>query len=194
MLHASAVKLEDGVLLFLGDSGAGKSTLAGNFHQAGNPVLSDDCLWIKDSADQIKAIPTYGGLRLWDDSLQVLFSSEHNIYPVAHYSSKKRVALQRDGGLQSGTGMPVLAVIALSPPGHTSTSEIILERLPNREAFVVMLKQTFQLNVLDIERMTRHMEALGRIVPRLPAFRLSMPHKYDLLPATREKIVKAVLL
>lgn len=193
MLHSSAAQLEQGLLLFIGDSGSGKSTLAGDFHQAGNPALSDDCVWIKESEDQIRAVPSYGGLRLWEDSLNVLFDAEQDIHSMAHYSSKKRVRLNEHDLLRFGDDLPILAVIVLSPLSQISASEVILDRLSPRETFIAMLKQTFQLNLMDLERMTRHMQALGRIVPRLPSFRLSMPRDYDLLPLVRQKILEIVL-
>lgn len=192
MLHASAVRLAHGLILFIGDSGTGKSTLAGNFHQAGHPAISDDCVWIKEDKDQVKAVPSYGGLRLWDDSLQVLFSGEQNTSSMAHYSSKKRVPLDENDLRMSASGIPILALIMLTSPGQISASEISLERLSKREAFIAMLKQTFQLNVMDLERMTRHMRALGRIVPGLPSFRLSMPRDYEALPLVRQKILETI--
>ena len=193
MLHASAVRLEQGLILFLGDSGAGKSTLAGDFHQAGHRVISDDCVWVKEYRDQIKAVPSYGGLRLWEDSLEVLFAAEQDTQSMAHYSTKKRVPLTANDTLDFGSGIPILAVIVLAPRDQTSASEVILDRLPHREAFIAVMKQTFQLNLMDLERMARHMQALGGIVPRLPAFRLSMPRDYDLLPLVRQKILETVL-
>jgi hypothetical protein len=193
MLHASAVQLEQGVLLFIGDSGAGKSTLAGNFHQMGNPAVSDDCLWIKKSRGQVVAVPSYGGLRLWDDSVQALFSAEQTTRAMAGYSAKKRVPLEHKEGRKPGKGLPVLGVIVLTPPGQVSTSEILLERLSRRETFIAMLKQSFHLNVTDLGRMARHMRALGSMVPRVPAYRLSMPRDYDLLPQVRQMILEAVL-
>lgn len=193
MIHASAVRLEHGLLLFIGDSGTGKSTLAGNFHQEGQPVVSDDSLWIKEGKNAIKAIPSYGGLRLWEDSLQVLFPEEQNTQSVAHYSTKKRVPIKESDARKSMKGIPILAVIVLSPISGTPVSEITLERLSNREAFIALMKQSFQLDVLDMKRMTRHIRALGRIVPQIPAYRLSMPHDYALLPLARQKILETVL-
>ena len=41
-------------------------------------------------------------------------------------------------------------------------------KLPHREAFIAMLKQTFQLNMQDLERVTaQRVRALGRIVPQI---------------------------
>jgi hypothetical protein len=193
MLHASAVNVKQGILLFIGDSGAGKSTMAGNFHEAGHSALSDDCVWIKETQDQIIAVPTYGGLRLWQDSLKALFA-EQDTYPMAHYSSKKRVPLDKNDVLRLEDGLPVLAVIFLLPPDSTSPKEIMLERLSNRETFIAILKQTFQLNLLDMERMRRHAQELGHLIPRLRAFRLSMPRDFSLLPTVRQKILEAALV
>jgi hypothetical protein len=193
MVHASAVRLEQGLILFLGDSGVGKSTIAGNFHQAGNPMVSDDCLMLKMGKTGIKAIPTYGGLRLWEDSLEVLFPPEQEVDQVAHYSTKKRVALDEKDTLKLMKGLPVLAMFVLAPRDPASGSDITLEHLSNREAFIALMKQSFQLDVLDMKRMTRHIRALGRIVPRIPAYRLSMPHDYALLPLARRKILETIL-
>lgn len=191
MLHASAVRVEQGLLLFIGDSGAGKSTLAGNFHRAGNLAVSDDCLWVKEDEEQVVAVPGYGGLRLWGDSLDALFSGRGATGSVAHYSVKRRVYLDDKLGIDSSS-IPVLAVIMLSQPSQASSSAISLERLSHREAFIAILKQTFQLDLKDHKRMTRHARALGRMVPRLPSFRLSMPHDYNFLPQVRQTILDAV--
>jgi hypothetical protein len=193
MLHGSAVCLEGGLILFIGDSGSGKSTLAGSFHQAGHWALSDDCVWLKEMDQQVVAVPSYGGLRLWEDSLHVLFASGQATRSMAHYSDKQRVSLYRDAGPKSGAGLPVLAVIVLTPPDQKSAPEVKLNGLPGRETFIAMLKQTFQLDLMDLHRMTRHAEKLARIVPRVPAYSLSMPRNYDLLPLARQKILEAVL-
>jgi hypothetical protein len=192
MVHASAVKLEEGLIFFLGESGGGKSTIAGNFHQAGQQAVSDDCLWLREGENGIKAIPAYAGLRLWEDSLETLFPSEQKIDTVAHYSTKKRVILNQDDPTEYQKGIPVLAMFVLAQPDQASTSDVTLESLSNREAFIGLTRQCFQLDVMDIERSKRHMQALGRIVPRLSAYRLFIPHDYELLPIARDKIFEAL--
>jgi hypothetical protein len=190
MLHASAVRMEHGLVLFVGDSGSGKSTLAGNFQQYHNPVVADDCVWVSENSSSIMAAPNYRSLRLWEDSLQSLFFADEKTTNLAQFLSKKRVPLEQNAVLGSEGSLPVLAVIVLTP--SEAVREVKLVRLPHREAFIAMLKQTFQLNPTDIERMTRHMKALGRIVPRLKAFQLSLPHDYSLLPLVRQKILEAL--
>jgi hypothetical protein len=192
MVHASAVKLEHGLILFLGDSGSGKSTLAGNFHQAGQPAVSDDCLWIKETRSIPKAIPCYEGLRLWEDSLQVLFPTQQKVGGMAHYSLKKRVPLGRNDVRISQNETIIQAMFVLAPPRQTTVSEIILEKLSNREAFIALLRQSFQLNLMDRERISWHLRALKRIVLRLPAYSLAIPHNYDLLPLVHQRILETL--
>jgi hypothetical protein len=193
MLHASAVWLEEGSLLFIGESRAGKSTLAGYFHKTGQPVMSDDVIWIKANKNQILAVPSYGGLRLWEDSLSVLFNAEQSTHSMAHYSAKKRVPLGEHDFLRFGSAIPILALIVLSPPSQSSAGEIRLDPLSHREAFVEIGKKSFQLYLSDPIVIRRHMQALGRIVSRVSTYRLCMPHDYDLLPAVRQKILETVM-
>lgn len=193
MLHASAVDLGPGLLLMIGSSGTGKSTLAGNFHQAGQSAVSDDCIWLKVGDGRFHAIPSYGGLRLWEDSMDILFSVGTETHPVAHYTSKKRVTVQGEDGLRMRDGFPVLAMLELSPPGPPSVSEITLERLTHRETFIAMLKQTFLLDVKDLGRVKEQVQFLGSLIPGLPSFRLSMPRDYELLPKVRQRILETVL-
>jgi hypothetical protein len=193
MLHASGVKLSQGMILFIGDSGAGKSTLAGNFHLTGFPAISDDCLWIKERNGEIVAVPTYTGLRLWDDSLEFLIPHGQASRSMAHYSRKKRVNLNEAANFHTESGLRVVAMIELIPGGQHSASKVLLERLPHREAFIKMLKQTFQLDLKDMERVKNHVRCLGRMVPRIPSFSLSIPHEYGLLPVVRQKILETVL-
>jgi hypothetical protein len=192
MVHASAVQFNEGVALFLGDSGTGKSTLAGSFHQAGWPAVSDDCLCIKNSRVGVKAIPSYASLRLWDDSLNFLFPSEGKDYSVAHYSTKKRISTNGYESLRLREGIPILAVFVLSPPTQHFCSDITMQRISHREAFIELMRQSFKLNFADLRRVKRHIGAIGRIIPELQAFRLSVPRQYDLLPAVRQKVLEKI--
>jgi hypothetical protein len=192
ILHASAVSIENCAIIFLGDSGTGKSTLAGNFHQSGQPIISDDCLLIKDDETGLKAVSTYNGLRLWDDSLEMLFPAGSKIDSMAQYSAKKRVLLDTKDPYISQNSFPVAAMFVLSPPENGPGEKIVLERLSSRDEFIAMMKQSFHLDVFDMMRIERYMQALGRIVPKLPAFQLTICHDYDLLPIARQKIFEAV--
>jgi hypothetical protein len=194
MVHASAVRLEQGILIFLGDSGAGKSTLAGNFHQAGLTAIADDVVWIKENeAQQACAIPSYQGLRLWDDSLQVLSFADQEILSMSHYSAKKRVVFTQDESRNLNQDDRILALIALTRCGQPPRREVYLEPLSRRDAFMEIMNETLQLDSHDVGERTRRMQALGSLIPKLPVFRLFRPYDYALLPLVRQKILETVL-
>jgi len=190
-MHASAVQLEKGILIFLGNSGTGMSTLAGVFHQAGQPAISDDVIWVKeDQTGEILVIPSYDGLRLWDDSLKVIFSEEQNILPMAHYSLKKRVLFSSRKLFPGG---PALAMIVLNPTEKLPSFRVHIELLSRRDAFMEIMDETFQLDSLDFEARNFRMQIVGRIVLKLPVYHLSMPQDYAVLPMVRQKILEAVM-
>jgi hypothetical protein len=194
MLHASAVSLPQGLVLFIGRTGEGKSTLAGYFHQAGNAAVSDDCVRILEDQGTVRAIPSYSGLRFWEDSRQILFPSLQGTLPTAHYSSKARVQVNhlKINPLcdDSQNGYPVLAVIILSSKREGSEArEVQLAELPRRQAFIEMMKQTFQLDVTDHHRFQNLVLKMGSIIHGINTYQLTLPHEYNLLPLVRELII-----
>ncbi len=196
MLHASAVSFPDGVVLFIGSTGEGKSTLAGYFHQSGNQAISDDCVRILDDQGAVKVIPSYGGLRLWQDARQFLFPAVQDTAPMAHYSSKQRLLLDPEipAALEnSSQAYPILAVIVLSSSGESSdAAPVRLETIPRRQAFIDAMQQTFLLDVTDRQRYTRLMQSLGETVLKLRFFKLTLPHRFDALPQARQLILDAL--
>lgn len=67
-LHASAVAMGDGALVFAGPSGAGKSTLVTTLAQDPGQLLCDDICVFREGL----VVPGYTRLRLWKDSLEGL--------------------------------------------------------------------------------------------------------------------------
>ena len=193
MLHASAVRTPRGMLLFVGRSQAGKSTLAGSFHQAGFPAASDDVVLVQESRRGIRAVPSYGGLRLWKDSLTFLNAQDLETRTMAHYSSKRRVPLVGQAVHSPGKAASIRAAILLASRQDRGPQEISLIRLPAREAYMELEKASFRLDIGSARTLSRHMRALGRIVSRLAVYLLSMPLDFRRLPAVRQAILGTVL-
>jgi hypothetical protein len=94
VFHASAVETEHGAIVFSGPSGRGKSTLAGYFGSQGYPLITDDCLALRSSADGIVVLPAYPGVRLLRDSLQFLAPDVPDQPPLTHGKNKHRYGSQ----------------------------------------------------------------------------------------------------
>jgi hypothetical protein len=197
MLHASAVALKHGVVLFLGSTGEGKSTLAGYFHRAGDEAISDDCVRILNDHDAMKAIPSYGGLRLWKDAHQFLFPGMQDSVPVAHYSSKQRIHLSQSADLTAANhespAYPVLAVVFLSSTnGNLNNQPVQLQEIPRRQAFIELMKHSFRLDPTDYYKLQDLMQKMAAVLSRVAVYQLTLPHRFDALPQARQLILDAL--
>lgn len=192
LLHASAVRTQKGIILFVGTSGAGKSTTAAYFQKTGDLVISDDCVLITEEAGQAIAIPSYGGIRLWEDSHEALFPEGENTSNVSHYSTKQRI-FQTDSLIQNGKKSNILAVIFLSPPQmDLQDKQIILKSLTQKNGYIQLLKQVFLLDGTDYKKLGTIANLMKSKISTIKLFELSIPRDYNLLPKAREMILDAI--
>jgi len=98
VLHASAWVVGERAILALGQSGAGKSTMASWFGAQGYPILTDDCLVLRQDSpkSQWMALPSYPSVRLWPDSIDAVGIDDSALREFAHYSGKRRTAERQD--------------------------------------------------------------------------------------------------
>lgn len=77
-LHASAVVIQDKLVLVAGDSGAGKSTTTAGLAKNGYPIFSDDIVVLqKGESNDVSVTASYPMIKLWDDTLVNL---EHEMF------------------------------------------------------------------------------------------------------------------
>jgi hypothetical protein len=181
------------VLLFIGRSGAGKSTLASNFHQVGQTALSDDCLQLMDSDDSVLAVPCYPGMRLWDDSLEQAMGMETHTTAMAHYSAKKRVLFPELSEEQVNKDYPVRAVITIANLDDSPNDDVTLNLLSKREAYIEVVRHSFQMDVNDLRTISGSLKALAGMLPKVRVYRLWMRHDYSLLPKIRQVIMENII-
>jgi hypothetical protein len=72
VLHASAVAVDGGAVVFCGQSGAGKSSLVAALCAAGFPLVSDDVCRIHFGRGEPVVIPDGRRLKLWRDTISHL--------------------------------------------------------------------------------------------------------------------------
>lgn len=96
LLHASAVKIGEEVVIFVGSPGTGKSTTAAAFAKHGYTVLADDMVAIKfNSAGKAIVYPAFPQIKIWPSAVQGLgynLSALPRLFP----GSRKRVIRQRN--------------------------------------------------------------------------------------------------
>jgi hypothetical protein len=185
VIHAGCVVTPHGAVAFLGDSGSGKSTLCAAFARAGFPLVGDDGVVVRPAATGYDALATYPGLRLLPDPLSVLFADRAGVAPVAHYSDKRRLD-RHDTVMTLATGpQPLRALYLLD-----TAAEIGIAPVPDREAFVALLRASFQLHLDDSERSRELFWRVANLRDAVPVLRLSFPRDFSRLDAVCEALLE----
>ena len=197
VLHASAVATDQGGIAFIGSSGQGKSTLAACFYQAGFPLITDDGLVIDEAGGQLMAVPSYPGLRLWEDSINAIFQNEKlSIAQVAEYTSKARVNVDNGTSKFCSNYIPLKCIYALPPvedeedqPVNRKT-EFKIDLIAPRQAFLELYHHAFNsLRLGCRNELTRDFRNFSRIADAIPVFRLSYSYKLSLLSQLMQTIL-----
>lgn len=189
-LHASAILTASGACAFIGASGGGKSTLAAAFHVLGYPVLGDDCLLLKDHPDSVLVESAYPGLRLWDDSRDVLFGAARATLPVSQYTSKRRISTPESNtdGLES---FPLRGIYSLRRHADAlPLTRPLIETLSMRDAFMELVEFSFRLDLTDKAMLLRQMRVLERVARKVPVKRLCLPGGLAAVPEACDTILK----
>jgi hypothetical protein len=187
VLHASACVMPQGAIAFLGSTGAGKSTLATSFGLRGFYVLTDDCFLLEEQDGIVMGVPSYPGLRLWPDTVSALFAQEPTLHPLAHYTEKKRLLFEP---LPPKAPIVLRGIYILAPQKEVKgLDDVTITPLTMREALIELIKNSFQLDVTDRERLAHAFRQHERVVKSVPFFRLTFPHEYVFLPTVHTAIL-----
>ncbi len=185
-LHASSIQTPQGVIAFIGVAGSGKSTLAASFLKVEYPLVSDDCLALREKNGKILGMPAYPGLRLWKDSYNKLFGNNGKSRPVAHYTSKRQVDIKANGRIFCRSPKPLVRIYDVVMNGR---SRIKIEHLSPQQGFICLLKAAFRLDITDKKMLKRQFHFFQKLVSSVSVRRLTFPRNFNLLPAVREAIV-----
>ncbi len=182
VLHASAVCIGGHAVLFMGEAGAGKSTLAAFLGRDGSPVLADDGVLIEETGTEIRAVPSYPGLRLFPDAVAGTAIEEAGV-EVAEYSRKRRILAAADSKLFHGVPAPVGLVYELSPGGACA-----FERLSRRDATVAMLKHAYRADVEGAAQLESQLDRVAHSSSALEIWRLTYPRDWASAPAVARAV------
>src|SRR5438093_9514099 len=86
--------------------------------------------------------------------------------------------------------LPVRAIYSLAAPHDLFRKQPIrIEALSPREAFIELVKNTFNRRITDPDRLARQLAETSRLVGLLPTRKLSIPRDLNRLPAVRGAIL-----
>ncbi len=186
-LHATTVVIDREAVAFLGDCGYGKSSLGAAFIQAGHRLLTDDLLVLKEKGHGYVACPGPPRIKLFPEVARALLERQFKATPMNNLTPKLIIPLDCDQSYR--TAAPLRAIYVLAPPPASSRGHrISIRRLSPRRAFIVLLKNTFNIAVIEPDRLKRQFILATRLAAKVPVKSLSYPRILARLPAVREAV------
>ncbi|MGD0798124.1 MAG: hypothetical protein ABR910_10410 [Acidobacteriaceae bacterium] len=197
-LHASSVRVGDGVVAFLGHSGAGKSTLAAFLDRRGYTVVSDDiCLLdprprpgAPESAENpghTLVVPVAPSLKLWRSALEQLGTTPETLPQVFSRDDKYRLPLHRSGSLDHPLPLRQLYFLEWAEPedeGSLAFTPVegvhAVSRLMEYTNYDYLMKAT--------GRQTGNFLLCGRILAHARAFTLRRPRDFAHIDAALDAL------
>lgn len=139
ILHASAIDIGQGAVVFLGQSGAGKSTLAAGFLEKGYQLLADDLSVISVSPNQqVQVFPALAQVRLWSDVLQQLDYDRHTMRKVWNKEDKYTRHITENMARRPSQ----LCAIYQLEPADTSIASVAI--LTKTKQFEILMNNVFR--------------------------------------------------
>jgi hypothetical protein len=186
-LHATTVVVDGQAIAFLGDSGHGKSSLAACFLAGGHRLLTDDLLVLEESGGYLVAHPGPPRIKLFPAVARRFLQSRDT--PTLNGATDKLIVPLAEHQHWS-VPVPLTAIYAVTAPVDACRRrDIGIEPLSPREAFVRLLRATFNRRIVSQARLARQFAALTTIANRITVRRLSYPRSIDRLSEVRDTII-----
>jgi ABC-type uncharacterized transport system YnjBCD ATPase subunit len=185
VLHAGAVRLEDGCIAFVGPSGAGKSTLVASLAKAGAAFLTDDGLRLVAEGDVTMASPGHASIRLWHDSRDVLLGEDSPVADPIELTTKLRVLA---GGEIRHCAEP-LPLKRLYLLGEGKCDRVLIEPARAARAALALVQHSFLLEVGRREFLASHFEEISRLAESGIIYHLDYPRTYEALRSVRASLL-----
>lgn len=177
MLHASAVEISGGAVLFVGGKGHGKSTLAATMYDRGHGFISDDIVPITLLEDQLLVSPAFPQIRLWPDAVESMGGNPKALPRVSELFDKRYRLL---GQRFRRNPLPLAGIYQL----HTTEGEFNIEKLAPQEALMALFQNIYVARFGDVllkPSDTAMLKMSAEIVRRAPLMRLNRPSSLTML-------------
>lgn len=174
-LHASAVAVGRGAVVFLGGPGWGKSTTAAAFYAKGYGIMADDVVaFNSNGAERPTVLPGFPQLKLWPDVV-VSLGDVPEALPRLHPRLEK-CAFSVTNGF-SGVPLPLSRIYVLAEGDRQA-----VEPLHPQEAFVELVRHSYCARLLPTTGASSHFFQCASFVRDVPVRRLKRSRSLQELP------------
>jgi hypothetical protein len=187
-LHATVVVVDDQAVALLGNNAFGKSTLAACFLETGCRLLTDDLLILRESAGRIFAYPGPPRIKLFSRMASRFLG--HTVNRVQMNPDTDKLILPLDEHRSCASPVALKAIYSLAVPGEACRSpNVSIETLSPREAFVELVRGTFNRRLVSPPRLERQFSAMTSLTDLISVKKLSYPRTIDRLHEVRRTVL-----
>ncbi len=171
-LHASAIAFDDQAIVLLGPQAAGKSTTAAAFARSGYSILADDIVAIADRGDSFLVQPGYPRLRLWPDSVNILYGASAALPLLTpHWEKRYLELMDRDYKFQQRP-LPLVAVYILGERSDDPASPFI-QSVSASNAMMTLVANAYATYMKDKAMRAQEFDLLSRVSTQVPLRRVT---------------------
>ncbi len=168
VLHASAVRVGDAAVAFVGSSGMGKSTLAAALCELGRSLVSDDLLRVDRAQDGVVVYPGGTENRLRQNARELALAAPPE---AVHETADGRLAL-RQRTFTDGV-LPLAACVVPHPSRDVTSVHAV--RLRPSAALLRLSHYPRVLGWTDPASTAHTFQALADLAERVPVFEAAIP-------------------
>jgi len=184
-LHATVVVVADRAVALVGENGSGKSSLAACFVAAGHRLLTDDLLVVRERSGRLLAYPGPARIKLFPE-IAARFPAGARCRATMNPDTRKLI-LPIDGDRRCATAVPLDAIYVLTPPREIGRDGLVrIETLTPREAFVEVVRSTFNRRITSADRLARQFEMAATLTRLVPVKTVRYPRTLGRLPEVRD--------
>ena len=191
-LHASAIAIDDRVVVLVGAAGAGKSTTAAAFARQGYPVLSDDVVPLIDLGDTFLVQSAYPRIRLWDSSVEALYgdvAALPRLVPTHPTWDKRYLDLNQTGYQFQSAPLPLAAIYYIHDRDDDPACPQIAP-MTTQAQLITLVTNTYTNYLIDKQLRAQEFELLSRVVAQIPVRQLTPHAEIGRLVETIDLVVK----
>jgi hypothetical protein len=186
-LHSTSLAIGGRAVALMGDCGYGKSSLGASFVKAGHPLLTDDLLIVAQKDGRFIVYPGAPRLKLYPAIAKTIFGPRVQGLTLEPLTPKLIIPLDEPRSLR--TPVPLGAIYVLTPPGKRVPPRVVIRRLSPRQAFLELVRNTFNMSVNEPNRLQRQFALATQIAMSVPVKSLSYPRELRMLRDAREAIL-----
>lgn len=188
-LHAGALVVDGGAVLFSAESGMGKSSLMASLVARGVPLLCDDFVTLHLAPNgQVMAASAYPQMRLWPNSVEQFVGLAADHPPVVEGGTKRRVRVGGKWGRFLEGTLPVSRIYLLHRR-ESVEGPIESHAVAGHAAFMQILAAITMGTIFPVTDFETVWSVAQSFAAQVPVYQLSYPSGWHWLPLVQQAVL-----